>query len=173
MDESSMTLGKDWAGQCVDGWFVTEKLDGIRAYWNGKQFWTRGGNVIAAPDWFTAGLPDGLALDGEIWAGRGNLQTARLAVQHARWTPTVRFVVFDCPAFIGDIAQRLKMACRHTSGLVGVVTVSRVANLRALRREFRRVLASGGEGLMLRNPATKTYEQGRTGNLLKVKSLVI
>ena len=71
MNELQMTIGSDYhAGVDPTGWPVSEKLNGCRAYFDGSQFWTRGGNVIAAPDWFTAGLP-GVPLDGEIWAGRG------------------------------------------------------------------------------------------------------
>ena len=69
IDEKSMTLAEDWRGQVVNGWLASEKMDGCRALWTGYQFFTRGGNEIAAPDWFTDGLPC-VPLDGEIFAGR-------------------------------------------------------------------------------------------------------
>ena len=65
MNESQMTLGTDYTPDVNPvGWLVSEKLNGCRAYWDGSQFWTRGGNVIAAPDWFIDGLP-AVHLDGE------------------------------------------------------------------------------------------------------------
>src|SRR5215471_3335881 len=39
------------------GWWLSEKLDGVRAYWDGEQFISRLGNQFHAPDWFVAGLP--------------------------------------------------------------------------------------------------------------------
>lgn len=53
----------------ADYW-VSEKLDGVRGYWDGEKMLTRGGERIAAPDWFTAGLPK-IPMDGELWVGRG------------------------------------------------------------------------------------------------------
>src|SRR5262245_58339892 len=50
------------------GWWMSEKLDGFRAYWDGQKFISRLGNLIHAPDWFMAGLPD-VPLDGELWLG--------------------------------------------------------------------------------------------------------
>ena len=53
----------------VSLFLVSEKLDGVRAYWDGKVLRTRNGNTINAPGWFTDGFPD-RALDGELWIGR-------------------------------------------------------------------------------------------------------
>jgi ATP-dependent DNA ligase len=39
------------------GWWMSEKLDGVRAYWDGKQLLSRLGNPLAAPDWFTQRFP--------------------------------------------------------------------------------------------------------------------
>lgn len=51
-------------------YLVSEKFDGVRAIWTGKQFVTRQGNPINPPKWFTAPLPD-VWLDGELWTKRG------------------------------------------------------------------------------------------------------
>jgi len=45
---------------------MSEKLDGVRAYWDGKQFLSRQGNLYHAPAWFTEHLP-AVPLDGELW----------------------------------------------------------------------------------------------------------
>ena len=36
------------------GWWMSEKLDGVRAYWDGKQFLSRKNNIFYAPEWFSA-----------------------------------------------------------------------------------------------------------------------
>jgi DNA ligase-1 len=50
----------------VVGWMMSEKFDGIRGFWNGKQLLTRGGQQIIAPDWFVENYPP-FAIDGELW----------------------------------------------------------------------------------------------------------
>lgn len=34
------------------GWYMSEKLDGVRCYWNGKTMYTRNGNPFYAPKWW-------------------------------------------------------------------------------------------------------------------------
>jgi DNA ligase-1 len=48
------------------GWWMTEKYDGMRLYWNGKEFKTRLGRKVKAPESLTSQLPK-FALDGELW----------------------------------------------------------------------------------------------------------
>ena len=51
------------------GWLMSEKLDGVRCYYNGSTLYSRNGNMFYAPDWFKAKLPK-MALDGELWTDR-------------------------------------------------------------------------------------------------------
>ncbi len=172
ISEADMTLGRDYRGIDPRGWLVSEKLDGCRAYWDGSRLWTRGGKVIEAPAWFTAGLPEGVALDGEVWACRGNLQTARLAVQHGRWARHLRLMVFDSPQAPGTWPDRMAAARKALAGArhAECVTWTTCRSRAQLRAEYFRVTQAGGEGLRLRAPAVDGYERGRTSNLLKVKS---
>ncbi|NQW99944.1 DNA ligase, partial [bacterium] len=66
-------LAKTYEGENPKGWLMSEKLDGVRALWNGRELMTRNGNVILAPGWCTSALP-AVSLDGELWAGRGGFQ---------------------------------------------------------------------------------------------------
>lgn len=166
MNESQMTLGTDYTPAVNPvGWLVSEKLNGCRAYWDGSQFWTRGGNVIAAPDWFKEGLPVS-ALDGEIWAGRGHFEEARQAVQLGRWTRRCKFVAFDAPAFAGTWPRRM-VAAEHLWH--DVVSFEVCKSRHWLMKRLRQVQNWGGEGLVIRNPTATGYEIGKTSNLLKVK----
>jgi DNA ligase-1 len=54
------------------GWLMSEKLDGVRCYWNGSAMYTRNGNLFYPPDWFKQELPNDMALDGELWTKRGD-----------------------------------------------------------------------------------------------------
>jgi len=55
----------------VTQFWVSEKLDGVRARWDGKQLISRGGKIFIAPAWFVQGFPN-KPLDGELWMGRGH-----------------------------------------------------------------------------------------------------
>lgn len=94
----------------LSDYWVSEKLDGVRGYWDGKKLLTRSGNVINAPVWFTAGWPE-VPLDGELWAGRGRFADASATVRtetpdDVAWRQ-MRFMVFDLPAQGGSFTARL------------------------------------------------------------------
>jgi DNA ligase-1 len=154
---------------------MSEKLDGIRAYWTGKEFLSRLGNTLHAPDWFCAGLP-ALPLDGEFWIGRKKFQRTvgivRRQDKSDLWKE-VRFLVFDAPEAGEGFEERLRKIQRivHKNRPPYAVAHehSHCADLDALRKELARVEALGGEGLMLREPGSK-YHAGRSTTLLKIKS---
>ncbi len=159
------------------GWWLSEKLDGVRAYWDGKQFVSRLGNAYLAPDWFTEGLPE-FPLDGELFAGRGRFQhTVSIARRMDRgdgWK-SLRYVIFDAPALTHGFEDRL----RHLEDHFGANPwpQARVLEHRVceghddLQAELRRVEGLGGEGVMLRRPGSR-YVAGRSDTLLKVKSFL-
>lgn len=157
--------GHDWDGRDVTGWHASEKLDGCRAYWDGATLYSKSGNPIEAPS-ITNELPADFALDGEIWAGRGNLQTARIFTQYGHHAERVAFFAFDAPNEPGDWPQRLQAAQLRGVQTVGVWTIDGMQELEAALAGF---LNAGAEGLMVRRPGT-AYRPGRTSNLLKVKA---
>lgn len=169
-------LAESWDNATdLTDWWMSEKLDGVRAYWDGKQFVSRQGNLYHAPDWFIEGLPS-VPLDGELWIDRKKFQRTVSIVRRQDksdlWTE-VRFLVFDAPAAGGGFEERLafikealatgaaKFARQHAH--------ERCKGLDALRAELARIETLGGEGLMLRQPGSK-YVAGRSSTLLKVKS---
>src|SRR4051794_7422392 len=167
-------LAETWDSEAnLRDWWMSEKLDGVRAYWDGKQFLSRQGNVYHAPDWFVAGLPD-LPLDGELWIGRKLFQrTVSIVRRQDRsdlWKE-VRYLVFDAPTQADPFETRMAF-CRDLVVKVAKPYVlahnhEECRGLDHLRRELARVEGMGGEGLMLRQPASK-YEKGRSATLLKV-----
>lgn len=166
-----MTLGTDLlSGDDVAGWYWSEKLDGVRAYWDGAQLWTRSGRCVALPAELAACLP-AFPVDGEIWAGRGNLPSAVAAANHGRWVPGIQFKGFDTPAVRGPWPKRLAHVAAHLppGGWASAVEHGIVADMAHLARIFREVRAAGGEGLMLRYPRALYYQRCRTRHLLKVK----
>lgn len=175
-DGAPVLLAERWDGlQDPSGWWMSEKLDGVRAYWTGKEFLSRLGNPYLAPDWFKAGLPE-TPLDGELWAGRKQFQRAVSIVRRQdkseRWRE-ITFVVFDAPAVEAPFEERLAQCRELLSGRdlphARVHDHAVCSGADALRTELARIEALGGEGLMLRQPGSK-YVAGRSTTLLKVKS---
>ena len=169
-------LAHSWSHDVApDGWWMSEKLDGIRAYWDGAQFWSRLGNRFAAPAWFTAALPRH-PLDGELWMGRKLFQRTTSVVRSGdagdAWKQLL-YVVFDAPASAAPFEERmdeLRAALdRHAPPYARWHEHVRCAGVDHLRAELARVEALGGEGLMLRRPGSR-YEVGRSSSLLKVKT---
>lgn len=156
-------------------YWVSEKYDGIRAYWNGHELATRNGNTVAAPPWFTAGLP-ATALDGELWMGRGRFtdvtRTVRDAVaDEAAWRQ-VRFMVFDLPTHPGTFDERIiHLRELRLAPPAYAVEQFRITDREALQARLQQVVADGGEGLMLHRGAS-LYRAGRSDDLLKLKPLL-
>lgn len=168
-----MTLAKNWRGQNVLGWFCSEKLDGCRAYWDGARFWTRGGNVIAAPKWFTKGLP-AIHLDGEIFCGRDGLTDASNAVRlGGKWfdVAEIRFCVFDAPQVAGDWRARMAEAGKavKSAACAAAVKFWRIKTYADFTGYMLKIRPLGGEGVMFRHPELVAYETGRSENLLRLK----
>jgi DNA ligase-1 len=156
-------------------YLVSEKLDGVRAYWDGRRLITRGGLLINAPAWFTAGFP-AVELDGELWMGRGSFPLVsgtvrRLQPELDAWR-RVRYAVFDLPGAGLPFEQRAHALQRiiddHPSPYLGLVEQTRVNDHGALMALLERVVADGGEGLMLHRRDAH-YRPGRSDDLLKVK----
>lgn len=159
------------------GYLVSEKFDGVRALWDGQQLRLRGGAAVSAPAWFSAALPP-VALDGELWLGRGQFDAASGLVRSARtedpaWR-AVRFLAFELPGAAGSFAQRAQrlrqLSEAAPQGAWQAVTQDEVADRSALQRQLAQVVAGGGEGLMLHR-ADVPYQTGRSGALLKLKPL--
>ncbi|HEY0191750.1 MAG TPA: DNA ligase [Kofleriaceae bacterium] len=159
------------------GWWMSEKLDGVRAYWDGETFVSRLGNSFLAPSWFTEDLPAD-TLDGELWVARKKFSKTIGIVRSGDagqdWRD-ICFVVFDAPNAKGSFEERsahaqkvlAKAGAPHARWLDHVPCTG-VDHLRA---ELARVEGLGGEGLMLREPGS-AYVVGRSTTLLKVKTFL-
>jgi len=171
-----LLLAESWDNAAdLSGWWMSEKLDGVRAYWNGTEFLSRQGNIYHAPGWFVDGLPSS-PLDGELWIDRKKFQRTVSIVRRQDksdlWNE-VRFLVFDAPAAPSGFEDRLaflkEMFAAGTAKFAARHPQERCRSLDALRAELTRIESLGGEGLMLRQPGSK-YIAGRSSTLLKVKT---
>ena len=173
----SLMLAKVYQpGVALADYWVSEKYDGVRGYWDGRQLLTRGGQHIAVPDWFVANWP-ATPMDGELWAGRGQFQKTLSTVSQqspddAAWRG-MRFMVFDLPAHGGRFSERLNALKPLVDELkqpwVSAVEQTRPSGSQALQKLLTQTVTDGGEGLMLHRGAS-LYAGGRSDDLLKLKT---
>lgn len=163
------------AGIDPTGYLVSEKYDGVRAFWDGRVLRFRSGAPIAAPDWFTQRLP-ALPLDGELWLERGRFEALsglvrRQRADDAAWRG-LRYMLFELPGAAGSFAARAQRLQRlvQQAGWAQLVAVeqSAIDTSNELQRRLQQVLHTGGEGLMLHR-ADAPYHAGRSPALLKLK----
>ena len=169
-----MLLGRHWDTlQKVSGWWMSEKLDGWRAYWNGERLISRNGKPLRAPAWWLKALPKGVHLDGELWAGRGTLGKIKAALgrripRDSEWRG-IKYAVFDAPSLGGPFEARQAALRRlNLSGPVFVLDQIECDSRQHALETMRAIVAAGGEGVMLRKPGS-AYERKRSYTLLKAK----
>jgi len=170
-DKPNLLLLKVYKDQNITGWVMSEKLDGIRAYWNGKNLISRGGKLIYSPKWFTKDYPS-FPIDGELWTKRGDFENISSIVRDK--TPSngwksITYNIFEVPNAKGNLWQRLSKVKPYKSKIIKIIPQIEVKNRANLQKFLKEIEAKGGEGVVVRNPRSP-YIAKRTSNALKVKS---
>jgi len=156
-------------------YLVSEKLDGVRAFWDGQVLRTRNGNTINAPAWFTKDFPQ-QELDGELWIGRGQFDllsgtVRRQTPDDAEWRQ-VRYLVFELPQAPGTFRQRAEalrqIVTEADVSWLQALEQFELGSRQALNQKLKEMTTAGGEGLMLHR-ADALYMTGRSDVLLKMK----
>lgn len=171
-----LALAKRYYGEVdITQYLVSEKLDGVRGYWDGKQLYSRNGNRIHTPAGFTDRWPE-VHLDGELWMGRQTFeQLSGIVRRHnpvAEDWKNIRFMVFDLhdhqQAF-NDRLKRLRRLITQADNLnLQLIPQREVESRPALDELLQRIVEKGGEGLMLHRKDA-IYRAGRSDDILKLK----
>jgi len=174
----ALMLAEKW-DESIDptGYFMSEKLDGVRAYWDGTKFLSRLGNEFYPPAWFTKTFTKD-KLDGELWMGRGKFQeTVSIVRTHGldkEWR-AISYQIYDYPDTTMKVEDRIRRYLKlvKTINLPHVVAVDQTLCLGFdhLNKVLSNIEEEKGEGLILRVPGS-LYEGHRSNNLLKVKSFL-
>lgn len=170
----SCMLAKKYVPNKTDptGWYLSEKLDGIRALWKPdiKKFISRNGKSFVAPSWFIKNLPN-IPLDGELWLGRGRFNACSGIVRRKHdvdWDG-IKYLLIDYVSESGIFAEHYEtLLDLELPPWVYVIRQIKCEGSEHLREFQEMILSKGGEGIMLRNPNSH-YEFRRSSNLLKVK----
>ncbi len=159
----------------VSGWLMSEKLDGVRGYWDGKKLLSKNGIVFYPPVAFIRDLPP-FPLEGEIWGGRGSFEQTVSIVKkqqpHNGWLQ-LKFAIFDVPKVPSGFTERIAKAdnwfAAHPSAYAFVIPQTEVHDQAQLQEELQRIEKLRGEGLIVRKPHAH-YTAGRSVEILKVKN---
>jgi len=159
----------------VNGWLMSEKLDGVRGRWDGRRLLSKHGTVLHPPRKFVQGLPP-FPVEGEIWGGRGSFERTAAVVRRQQpdndWLK-LKFTIFDVPEAPGGFSERIDLAvawfAAHPTPYAFVIPQQTLRDRAQLRQELQRIEKLGGEGLIVRRPDAP-YVPGRSPDILKVKS---
>ena len=167
----------EYKGQNVGGWLASEKLDGVRAYWDGRNLLSRNGKILAAPEGWSAHFPS-FALDGELYTARGEFEKIQSIVMDKMPSATewseIKFYVFDVPEADGGLLERLSelekfIAKNPQAGQnLKIIKQVKVKDNAEFEAFTKRIVAKGGEGAVAREP-NAPYERKRSKNALKYK----
>ena len=168
-----LLLLQTYKDQNISGWVMSEKLDGIRAYWDGENLISRGGKIIHAPAWFTKEYPP-FAIDGELWSKRGDFENissiVRDTVPSEKWRE-IKHYIFEVPNAEGELFARLEKVKPYKSDIIKIVEQIAIKNTNHLKEFLEEIEKKSGEGVVVRDP-NAPYIATRTSRALKVKSFL-
>ncbi len=163
----------------ISQYLISEKLDGVRGYWDGKNLYTRNGNLINAPRWFIKGWPT-RKLDGELWIGRNHFEETSGIVRRKQpndndWQK-LKFMVFDLHPESQNLnapfEQRLKeihsLIEQAKSKYLVSIPQFQMSSPEELNAKLSNLVNQGAEGLML-HKRSAPYRVGRSDDTLKLK----
>ena len=170
-EKPKLLLLKVYKDQNITGWVVSEKLDGIRAYWDGKHLISRGGKIIHAPPWFIKNYPP-FEIDGELWTKRGDFENISSIVRDknpSKHWREIKHYIFEVPNAKGGLFDRLDKVKGYVGKSIRVVKQIPIKNKKHLELFLKEIEKKGGEGLVVRDPNVP-YINKRTSKALKVKT---
>lgn len=169
----------------IKEFLVSEKLDGVRAIWNGKELKTRNGNIINAPKCFTNNFPN-FSLDGELWSKRNDFSNISSIVKKLdsaceSWKE-IKYYVFDVPpkdnqncnnlenklCFLEHRLQILQDYLKNKNTTIRIIKQEKLDSIKSLESKLQQITRQNGEGLVIRKNFAP-YESGRSNNAFKLK----
>ena len=165
---------QNYDNQSVQGWVMSEKLDGVRGYWDGKQLLSRQGQHLSPPAYFTKDFPP-FAIDGELFSERNHFEeisSITKSFKGERWSK-LKLYVFDVPDAQGDLFERLNVLKtylhEHPTPYIEIIEQIPVRDKTHLYAFLTDVETKKGEGVVVRNP-NAPYERKRSNQILKLKT---
>lgn len=158
----------------TQGYLYSEKLDGVRAYWDGEALYTRGGKRLAPPSFFTQNFPP-FEIEGELWSKRGDFENIVSIIKSnkniQKWSE-LKFYIFEVPNQNGGILQRLEVLSHylssHSAPFIQIIPQIQVSSTKELMDKLQEIQELGGEGIVVRDK-NEPYYTGRNQKAMKLK----
>jgi len=170
-NKPKLLLLESYNEQNITNWVMSEKLDGIRAYWDGKNLLTRNGNIINPPKWFIKDYPV-FEIDGELWSKRKDFENissiVRDKIPSDNWKE-IKHYIFEVPNSEGNLTNRLDKVKPYSNNIIKIIPQIKIKNKQHLDDFLKKIESKGGEGVVVRDPS-KEYINKRTSSALKVKT---
>jgi DNA ligase 1 len=165
---------KIYHNQKINNWLMSEKLDGIRAYWDGKNLYTKNGNPIFTPKEFTNNFPS-FELDGELWTKRDDFENIQNIVldksPSSKWNE-ISYNIFEAPNSKGNFYKRVEKIKiwfeNNPNNNVNIIKQYLCKDEEDLDTFLEKIISLKGEGVIIKNPNLE-YINKRSQNSLKVK----
>lgn len=170
-----LMLLEKYKDQNIEGWVMSEKLDGVRGFWNSKKLLSRQGYPISAPDYFLKGFPP-FEIDGELFSDRNQFDHISSIIRGSspeKWQ-SLKLYVFDVPNASGNLFSRLSKLERfleqNPTPYIRIIRQIPIKDKTHLQQFLKKVTDLKGEGVVVRNPNTD-YIHGRSAQILKFKAV--
>ncbi|WP_033915702.1 DNA ligase [Campylobacter sputorum] len=165
-------LLSEYDDENLTNWYISEKLDGVRGVWDGKELKSRNGYKFTYPSNFTACFPN-FALDGELYTKRGDFENISSITSKSEanndWKE-LKFYIFDIPDMNVSFDKKYQKMQEIASKCKNInVIEQRVAkNNDEVFKFLDDVIKGGGEGVIARE-SNLIYENTRSNKILKLK----
>jgi len=155
----------------VSEWWVSEKLDGVRATWNGEKLHFRSWELIFVPDWFTENITEQLT-NIELWMERGTFEKLSGIVRNIQpnqkdWRQ-VRYMLLELIEHPRTYTLRIDKMGKLTETLkiswFQPILQIRLNSVDALLSMLNEIITKGGGWVMLYN-ADSIFHNGRSDDL--------
>ena len=152
----------------------SEKLDGVRAFWDGKNLYSKGGKLLTPPSFFTQNFPP-FAIEGELWSKRGDFENIvsilKSTKKKEKWRE-LKFYIFEVPNQQGGILKRLEVLEAYLASqpapFISIIPQLQLNTLQALQDALSAITQAGGEGVVVREKDAPYYT-GRNKKAMKLK----
>jgi DNA ligase-1 len=166
-----LLLLNTYKDQNITSWVMSEKLDGIRAYWDGKNLISRGGKIIHAPKWFIEDYPS-FEIDGELWTKRNDFENISSIVRDknpSKHWKNIKHYIFEVPNAKGGLFQRLEKVKPYMNNSIRIIPQIEIRDKDHLNEFLQSIENEKGEGVVVRDPK-EPYINKRSSKALKIKT---
>lgn len=152
----------------IEFYAISEKFDGVRGIWDGKEMFSKNGKKLVIPPCFAEKLAvlelkDGEFVEGELWVDYGKF--AEVSSLARRKNPTcaefesVKYLIFNAQLnessdFLANLSKIQSILESHKTPQIRTITQHKFSSSKELQDFFDAVVAKGGEGVILRDSHT-------------------